>query len=116
MASPVQTLPSVLDVERVREEFPILHRTVRGKPLVYLDSAATTQKPRHVLDALARYYAHGNANIHRGVYLLSEEATAARPMDSSSPALAGVTPPMGKTGTPAASEATQAVSAPRGLL
>ncbi len=77
MASPVQTLPSVLDVERVREEFPILHRTVRGKPLVYLDSAATTQKPRHVLDALARYYAHGNANIHRGVYLLSEEATAA---------------------------------------
>jgi cysteine desulfurase/selenocysteine lyase len=67
----------VLDVERVREEFPILHRTVRGKPLVYLDSAATTQKPRHVLDALARYYAHGNANIHRGVYLLSEEATAA---------------------------------------
>ena len=77
MASPVQTLPSVLDVERVREEFPILHRTVRGKPLVYLDSAATTQKPRHVLDAPARYYAHGNANIHRGVYLLSEEATAA---------------------------------------
>ena len=77
MASPVQTSPSALDVERVREDFPILHRTVRGKPLVYLDSAATTQKPRHVLDALARYYAHGNANIHRGVYLLSEEATAA---------------------------------------
>ena len=77
MASPLQTSPSVFDVERVREEFPILHRTVRGKPLVYLDSAATTQKPRHVLDALARYYAHGNANIHRGVYLLSEEATAA---------------------------------------
>ena len=50
---------------------------VRGKPLVYLDSAATTQKPRAVLDALARYYAHGNANIHRGVYVLSEEATAA---------------------------------------
>ena len=77
MASRLQTSTSVLDVERVREEFPILHRTVRGKPLVYLDSAATTQKPRHVLDALARYYAHGNANIHRGVYLLSEEATAA---------------------------------------
>ena len=77
MASPTQTSPLVLDVERVREEFPILHRTVHGKPLVYLDSAATTQKPRQVLDALARHYAHGNANIHRGVYLLSEEATAA---------------------------------------
>ena len=50
---------------------------MRGRPLVYLDSAATTQKPRAVLDALARYYAHGNANIHRGVYVLSEEATAA---------------------------------------
>ena len=77
MASPTQASPSVLDVDRVRAEFPILHRTVRGKPLVYLDSAATTQKPRQVLDALAQYYAHGNANIHRGVYLLSEEATAA---------------------------------------
>ena len=77
MASPIQTSPSVLDVDRVRQDFPILQRTVHGKPLVYLDSAATTQKPRQVLDALARYYAHGNANIHRGVYLLSEEATAA---------------------------------------
>ena len=76
MASPIQTSPSVLDVDRVRQDFPILQRTVHGKPLVYLDSAATTQKPRQVLDALARYYAHGNANIHRGVYLLSEEATA----------------------------------------
>ena len=66
-----------LDVERIRDDFPILHRLVRGRPLVYLDSAATTQKPRAVLDALARYYAHGNANIHRGVYVLSEEATAA---------------------------------------
>ena len=77
MASPIQTSPSVLDVDRVRQDFPILQRTVHGKPLVYLDSAATTQKPRQVLDALAQYYAHGNANIHRGVYLLSEEATAA---------------------------------------
>ena len=66
-----------LDVERIRDDFPILHRLVRGRPLVYLDSAATTQKPRAVLDALARYYTHGNANIHRGVYVLSEEATAA---------------------------------------
>ena len=77
MASPIQASPSVLDVDRVRQDFPILQRTVHGKPLVYLDSAATTQKPRQVLDTLAQYYAHGNANIHRGVYLLSEEATAA---------------------------------------
>ena len=68
---------AALDVERIRDDFPILHRLVRGRPLVYLDSAATTQKPRAVLDALARYYTHGNANIHRGVYVLSEEATAA---------------------------------------
>ena len=68
---------AALDVERIRDDFPILHRLVRGRPLVYLDSAATTQKPRVVLDALARYYTHGNANIHRGVYVLSEEATAA---------------------------------------
>ncbi len=66
-----------LDVERIRDDFPILKRHVREHRLVYLDSAATTQKPRAVLDALARYYADGNANIHRGVYVLSEEATAA---------------------------------------
>ncbi len=65
------------DVARVREDFPILERVIRGKPLVYLDSAATTQKPRAVLDTLARFYDHSNANIHRGVYVLSEEATAA---------------------------------------
>ncbi len=70
--------PSIeFDVERIREDFPILQRSVHGKPLVYLDNAATTQKPRPVLETLERYYAHGNANIHRGVYLLSEEATAA---------------------------------------
>ena len=76
-SSPAEAPAPALDVERIREDFPILQRTVRGRPLVYLDSAATTQKPRAVLDALARYYAHGNANIHRGVYVLSEEATAA---------------------------------------
>ena len=76
MASPIQASPTVLDVERIRQDFPILQRLIRDKPLVYLDSAATTQKPRQVLDALARYYAHSNANIHRGVYVLSEEATA----------------------------------------
>ena len=66
-----------LDVERIRSDFPILRRQVREHPLAYLDNAATTQKPRAVLDAIARYYANGNANIHRGVYVLSEEATAA---------------------------------------
>ena len=69
--------PAGLDVGRIREQFPILAQTVGGKPLVYLDNAATTQKPRPVLDALARYYAAGNANIHRGVYALSQEATEA---------------------------------------
>jgi cysteine desulfurase / selenocysteine lyase len=66
-----------LDVARVREEFPILAQRIRGKPLVYLDNAATTQKPRAVLDAVRRYYEEDNANIHRGVHLLSERATRA---------------------------------------
>ena len=79
MSSPAEAAAPApaLDVERIREDFPILKRLVREHRLVYLDSAATTQKPRAVLDALARYYAHGNANIHRGVHVLSEEATAA---------------------------------------
>lgn len=66
-----------------RDDFPILSRTFRDKPLVYLDSAATTQKPRQVIDAVTRFYAWENANVHRGVYKLSEEASvrfeAARP-------------------------------------
>jgi cysteine desulfurase/selenocysteine lyase len=66
-----------LDVRRIRQDFPILGRTVHGKPLVYLDNAATTQKPRQVLEALTAYYARSNANIHRGLHTLSEEATAA---------------------------------------
>jgi len=65
-----------LDVEAVRAEFPILHQTVHGKPLVYLDNAATSQKPRFVLDAISEYYEKENANIHRGVHYLSERATA----------------------------------------
>jgi cysteine desulfurase/selenocysteine lyase len=65
-----------LDVEAIRAEFPILQRTVYGKPLVYLDNAATSQKPRFVLDAIANYYECENANIHRGVHYLSERATA----------------------------------------
>jgi len=63
------------DVARVRADFPILAREVRGRPLVYLDSAATAQKPRAVIDAMARYYETGNANVHRGVHALSQEAT-----------------------------------------
>jgi cysteine desulfurase/selenocysteine lyase len=65
------------DVARVRREFPILSERVRGKPLVYLDNAATTQKPAAVIEAVKRYYEHDNANVHRGVHLLSERATRA---------------------------------------
>jgi cysteine desulfurase/selenocysteine lyase len=64
------------DVERVRCDFPILARPVRGKPLVYLDSAATTQKPRQVVESMARFFDQENANVHRGVHFLSEKATA----------------------------------------
>jgi cysteine desulfurase/selenocysteine lyase len=64
-----------LDVERVRADFPILSRTVGDKPLVFLDSAATSQKPRRVLDAEREFYERHNANVHRGIYQLSEEAT-----------------------------------------
>lgn len=60
-----------------RADFPILQRTVHGKPLVYLDNAASTQKPQCVIDAVTRYYSNENANIHRGVHLLSTEATGA---------------------------------------
>src|SRR6185503_1147620 len=67
-----------LDVARVRADFPILSQTTRsGHPLAYLDNAATTQKPRQVIEAVTRFYTSGNANIHRGVYELSERATAA---------------------------------------
>src|SRR5213595_38012 len=67
-----------LDVARIRKDFPILAQTVRGKPLVYLDNAATSQKPRQVIDAMSRVFEEHNANIHRGVYEFSERATAAR--------------------------------------
>jgi cysteine desulfurase / selenocysteine lyase len=63
------------DVERVRPDFPILNQKVRGRALVYLDNAATSQKPQAVIDAIARYYQGSNANIHRGVHFLSEHAT-----------------------------------------
>ena len=66
-----------LDVARLRSDFPILARQVRGRPLVYLDNAATTQKPQAVIDAITGYYTGTNANVHRGVHELSELATAA---------------------------------------
>jgi cysteine desulfurase / selenocysteine lyase len=68
---------SVLDVERIRRDFPILERTINGHPLVYLDSAATSQKPRQVIDAVSDFYANHNANAHRGIYTLGEESTEA---------------------------------------
>ena len=63
------------DVWKIREDFPILKQQVHGKPLVYLDNAATSQKPQVVIDTLSRYYSEENANIHRGVHYLSEKAT-----------------------------------------
>lgn len=68
---------SAFDVRKVREDFPILTRKVHGKDLVYLDNAATTQKPKSVIEALTQYYTTYNANVHRGAYLLSQEATDA---------------------------------------
>jgi cysteine desulfurase/selenocysteine lyase len=63
------------DVQKVRRDFPVLHQKVHGKPLVYLDNAATTQKPLAVIEAIQHYYLHDNSNIHRGVHTLSERAT-----------------------------------------
>src|SRR3989344_9171360 len=63
-------------INELRKDFPILQRKIHGKPLVYLDDAATTQKPKQVIDAISKFYSSENANIHRGVYTLSEEATA----------------------------------------
>ena len=68
---------TILDVETLRRDFPILARRVHDRPLVYLDSAASSQKPQQVLDAVNHYYQTSHANIHRGVYVLSEEATIA---------------------------------------
>src|SRR5580693_6783685 len=60
---------------RIRDDFPALHQQVNGKPLIYLDNAATTQKPRVVIDALSRFYERDNANVHRGLHALSMRAT-----------------------------------------
>jgi len=68
--------PGLLDVESIRKDFPLLARKVHGKPLVYFDNGATSQKPQAVIDALNRYYTEENSNIHRGVHYLSELATS----------------------------------------
>ena len=66
-----------LEVARLRRDFPILGEQVNGRPLVYLDNAATTQKPKSVIDTVDSYYRHDNANVHRGVHALSQRATDA---------------------------------------
>lgn len=65
----------MLDITKIRKDFPILNRTVNGKPLIYFDNGATTQKPQQVIDCIVKYYSEQNANIHRGVHTLSREAT-----------------------------------------
>jgi cysteine desulfurase/selenocysteine lyase len=71
------TIQNKLDVYAIRQQFPVLKREVKGKPLVYFDNAATSQKPQSVIDALVNYYSNYNANIHRGIHTLAEEATLA---------------------------------------
>src|SRR5664279_2352575 len=67
----------ILDVEKIRKDFPILSSMVNGKPLVYFDNAATSQKPWQVIKAIEHYYTHLNSNVHRGVHHLSQKATDA---------------------------------------
>jgi cysteine desulfurase / selenocysteine lyase len=73
----MQSASDILDIARIRQDFPVLDQEINGRPLVYLDNAATNQKPLPVLDALTRYYEGYNANIHRGIHSLAEKATAA---------------------------------------
>ena len=75
MSALPDTAPPPLDVEAVRRDFPVLGRSVHGKPLCYLDNAASSQRPRAVIDAISRYYENSHANVHRGVHALSQEAT-----------------------------------------
>src|SRR3989440_13002993 len=72
-AAPKKTI----DWEKLRADFPILHQKVHGHPLIYFDNAATSQKPRAVLDALRNYYERDNANVHRGIHELSNRSTSA---------------------------------------
>ena len=69
--------PKTIDWARLRADFPILDQKVHGKPLVYFDNAATSQKPRSVIDALVHYYERDNANVHRGIHELSNRSTTA---------------------------------------
>ena len=71
------TIQRKLDIDFIRNQFPVLTREVKGRPLIYFDNAATSQKPQVVIDALVNYYSNYNANIHRGIHTLAEEATAA---------------------------------------
>ncbi len=71
----IQTSPGWIDLESIRNEFPILSRQVNGQPMIYLDNAASSQKPNRVLAAMEQYYTHSHANVHRGVHTLSQEAT-----------------------------------------
>src|SRR4051812_6005270 len=75
-AHPISVAPT-FDVEAIRRDFPILHQNVNGKPLVYLDNAASSQRPQQVIDAISHYYEHDHANVHRGVHTLSQRATDA---------------------------------------
>ncbi|MFZ5948411.1 MAG: SufS family cysteine desulfurase [Stygiobacter sp.] len=75
MLKTISEVKRKFNVEEVRNDFPILKREINGKPLVYLDNAATSQKPQSVIDAITQYYTYDNANIHRGLYFLSELAT-----------------------------------------
>jgi len=77
MQKEANTISKSLDIEAIRQQFPVLQRQVNGYPLAYFDNAATTQKPQSVIDALSEYYSSYNANIHRGVHTLAEEATTA---------------------------------------
>src|SRR3989339_1606123 len=66
---------TIMDIETIRKDFPILQRKIHGKPLIYFDNAATSQKPRQVIEAMNDYYKNHNANIHRSIHQIGEEAT-----------------------------------------
>src|SRR5580765_4570843 len=71
------TIQKGLDIYSIRQQFPVLNREVKGRSLIYFDNAATSQKPQSVIDALVNYYSNYNANVHRGIHTLAEEATLA---------------------------------------
>src|SRR6266567_7979462 len=77
LTEPTASNPKSIDWTALRKDFPILDQQVHGQPLIYFDNAATSQKPRAVLDALRHYYEHDNANVHRGIHELSNRATTA---------------------------------------